>query len=119
MSTATETKWRRRAVRRDVTFRCEVVTREWDFPVAHDATDISSLGMRLPTPASLQVGDEIYVAFELPAESDTGPRRIEAFARVARVDLEEALVGLEFVDLDRVDQAWLDDFACDLTPSLS
>jgi len=105
----TELRPPRRAIRCPVILRCDLVTRHWDYPIVHHATDISASGMLVPTPAQLDVGDTVLVSFSLPCAVPA--RRVDVFARVARVDGNAGAVALEFLDLDLADADELDQFA--------
>jgi hypothetical protein len=100
----------RRAARRAVHLRTEVVTSGGDRPSRAVCTDLSPYGMWLETGAPLAEGDEVVVTFR--------PPRVDAeltfFARVMRVQRDATLraacssgVGLEFQSLDFEEQALL------------
>jgi len=109
------TRMQRRALRRRVDLCCDVIARHWDCPVVHHVTEISSCGLRLERSSALDVDETVIVSFDLPWT--VVGRRIDVFARVARVDRARSVVGLEFLDIDPSDAESLDDFAWDATPS--
>src|SRR5687767_13098709 len=100
----------RRAARRAVHLRTEIVTGRWDRASRAVCTDLSPYGMWLETTVPLAEGDEVFVTFR--------PPRVDAeltfFARVKRVQRDGALraacafgVGLEFQGLAFDEQALL------------
>lgn len=94
----------RRALRRAVHVECDVVSRWWDEPVPHLATDLSPQGIWLESALPLELGDEVVLAFRPPR----WPKGCEVmvFGAVRRVDLRRrasdprrAGMGIEFLDL--------------------
>ena len=95
----------RRALRRALQLRCELMTAFWDVPVAHRVGDLSPYGMWIDTFFPLHPGADVLVAFALPSCAE-----LVAFARVSRtvtVGAPRVGMGLEFVDMTDQERARL------------
>jgi hypothetical protein len=83
----------RRALRRAVMIRCDVISPRWERPVHCRATDLSPFGVHLAVAPDLSVGEEVVVQFVPP---NTDGVELTLFAEVVRVDPESATAGLAF-----------------------
>ena len=81
-SSRTRERNARRALRRAVNLRCDVIKNGWDRAVPCRATDLSPYGALVElSSVTLEHGDEVVVTFEPPDAED----ELTVFARVARV----------------------------------
>ena len=95
----------RRAARRAVDIRCDLITDRWDRPVPSRCADLSPHGMWLETSMRLDVCERVVVCFRLPQASPSAqPSELMLFARVKRVERDDhdvaqgsSGVALEFV----------------------
>jgi hypothetical protein len=71
----------RRALRRAVTFECQVVREQGFELLGRRGLDLSTDGMLLPSPGPAVIGEEVIVTFKAP-HSD---RWIDTLATVARI----------------------------------
>ena len=101
----------RRAARRSVDIRCDVITTRWDRPVASRCTDLSPHGMWLETTMPLEVGERVVLCFRVPRS----PTDMMLFANVNRVERDEQDmrhgsngVGLEFLGASMLEEAELE-----------
>lgn len=113
----------RRALRRAVTMNCSVMSRYWDGPVLHTASDLSPYGLWVDAMFPLDPGERLAVAFT-PPRWRVSPE-IVVFAQVRRAVLGRrqrddgaAGMGLEFLDLSRPERAALDALLKGLPPPL-
>jgi len=97
----------RRAARRAVDFRCDLIAARWDRPVTSRCTDLSPFGMWLETTLPLTEGDDVVVVFTPPNHR----REMTLFAVVRHVvrddfDLRGQAfgVGLEFANVTRFEE---------------
>jgi hypothetical protein len=70
----------RRALRRAVEVRCDVVSHYWDRAVTHTATDVTPFGLWVDTLFPLHTGAEVVVSFTPP-----GGDEVTVFGHVRRV----------------------------------
>lgn len=102
----------RRALRRDLGLRCELVSNYWDEPVEHRVTDLSPYGAWIDTSFPLHPGTEVVLTMEPPCFDGA---ELTVFAKVARAvtgrrrsDRGPLGMGLEFGDLSAVEQLRLE-----------
>ncbi|MBW2459725.1 MAG: PilZ domain-containing protein, partial [Deltaproteobacteria bacterium] len=93
----------RRAMRRDLDLRLELVSHYSDEPVAHRATDLSPFGVWIDTSMPLHPGAEVVLSMTPPRFDG---RELTVFAKVARAvtgrrrgDRGPLGMGLQFEDL--------------------
>jgi len=96
---------RRRALRRSVHVNCDVITKDWEEPSKHLATDLSPFGCWIDTPFPLAPESEVVLAFTPPRWQPMG--EVVTFARVRRRIRTGPRrgMGLEFLDVSRPDIA--------------
>ncbi len=112
----------RRALRRDLDLRLELVSHYSDEPVEHHATDLSPYGMWIDTELPLHPGSEVVLSMEPPGLDG---RELTVFAKVARVvtgrrrsDRGPLGMGLQFEDLTHEEQAELTEALMGIPPKL-
>ncbi len=113
----------RRALRRAVSIDCSVMSRYWDGPVRHTASDLSPYGLWVDAIFPLEPGELLAVSFTPPRWRLS--HEIIVFAEVRRAVLGRrqrddgaAGMGLEFLDLKRPERAALDALLKGLPPPL-
>jgi hypothetical protein len=99
----------RRALRRALKLRCEVVSHYGDVPEAHFATDVSPYGLWVDTAMPLHPGSEVVLGFRPPRYD--GPEMM-VFGTVTRVvtgrrraDRGRLGMAIEFRDLTDAQRA--------------
>ena len=104
----------RRAARRPVDLSCEVVSRHWDEPVAHQLGNLSPLGAWIDTSFPLPVGERVVLSFSAPVSALPAGRfmrhlhEVLVFAEVRRVRRSRCGtrggMGVVFIDLPKEDR---------------
>jgi len=84
----------RRALRRAVMIRCDVINPGWDRPVPCCATDLSPYGVHIEAAPRLSVGDQVMVQFRPP----NARQELTLFAEVVRANDEGTSVGMTFLN---------------------
>ncbi len=111
----------RRAARRAVDFRIDLVTSSWDRPVASRCTDLSPFGMWLETTLPVVEGDQVVACFSPPHRD----KEMTVFARVRHVVRDDLGVraqafgvGLEFENVTVFEEKTLGDALQGMPPRL-
>jgi PilZ domain len=98
----------RRAARRGVELRCDVITQTADEPLAGTVFDLSPFGMSLKTPVAIDEGETVVLSFRPPrtkhemtvfgrvryAGDDAKGVEFAAMTKQERVQLFDALRGI-------------------------
>lgn len=100
----------RRHARRQVSFRCEIVTADDDFQlVARSGLDLSEGGMLATTVCPVSVGRSLVVAFRIPGACSwvDAEATVTRLVRGRRMSDNGSCVGIRFDRMDNVDTALL------------
>ena len=101
----------RRSARRSVDLSCEIVSRHWDEPIAHQLGNLSQFGAWIDTSFPLPVGERVVLSFAAPVSALPAGRfmthlhEILVFAEVRRVRRsrggKRGGMGVVFIDLPK------------------
>ena len=108
----------RKAVRRSVVSRCEAVADRGFRLVGRTLRDLSAEGAFLETDADVEIGEEIYIAFQAPRTRlwMDARARVVRHVRGRRAGDSSRGVGLRFETIDAVDRAVLEGSLSALPP---